>query len=215
LPDLITLDIELPGMQGDELAHRLHADPLTADIPVLVLSAFVENLDTMQFGAYALPKPIDQEELLATVARMLQSDQPGPVLLIDDDSDVRALLKTALEKQGFSVDLAENGEQGLKQIAVHQPGLILLDMRLPDLDGFAVLKALKAMPAAATIPVIALTGSTDLKTEARARVLALGGSDVIAMPIDVDRLVEEVKLFLPAYEPNIGIHQVTEGNHAH
>ena len=61
LPDLITLDIELPGMQGDELAERLHADPVTSDIPVLVLSVLLDDAGT-QFGAYALPKPIDQDE---------------------------------------------------------------------------------------------------------------------------------------------------------
>jgi PAS domain S-box-containing protein len=208
LPDLITLDIELPGMQGDELAQHLRADPRTADIPVLIISAFAKNLDGVQFGAYVLPKPIDQNELLATVARLLESAQSGPVLLIDDDSDVRALLKTALEEQGLAVEVAEDGEQGLKQVAAQRPGLILLDMRLPDMDGFALLKSLKATPATADIPVIALTGSGDLKTEARARVLALGGTDLISMPIDADRLVAEVKLFLP-----FGIHQSTEENH--
>lgn len=201
LPDLITLDIELPGMHGDELAHRLQADPLTADIPILILSVLADRVDSMQFSTYALPKPIDQEELLATVARMLQDAQPGPVLLIEDDSGVRTLLKTALENQGFTVDTAEDGEHGLQQVVAQPPGLILLNMRLPDMDGFAVLKALKNVPETAAIPIIAMTGSADLKTEARARVLALGGSDLIAQPIDVNMLVDEVKVFLSGHEP--------------
>jgi DNA-binding response OmpR family regulator len=201
LPDLIILDIELPGMHGDELARRLQADPFTSDIPILVLSVLADQIDSMQFGAFALPKPIDQEELLATVARLLEDAQPGPVLLIDDDSGVRTLLKTALEKQGFEVDMAADGEHGLQQVVAQQPGLILLNMRLPDMDGFAVLKALKNVPETADIPVIAMTGSADLKTEARARVLALGGSDLIAKPIDVNMLVEEVKVFLGGHEP--------------
>jgi DNA-binding response OmpR family regulator len=200
LPDLITLDVKLPGMHGDELARRLQADPLTADIPILILSVLADQIDSMQFGAYALPKPIDQEELLATVARMLEDSQPGPVLLIEDDSDVRTLLKTALENQGFTVDMAEDGKHGLQQVVAQQPGLILLDMRLPDMDGFAVLKALKNAPETADIPIIAMTGGADLKTEARARVLALGGSDLIAKPIDVNMLVEEVKVFLSGHE---------------
>jgi DNA-binding response OmpR family regulator len=187
-------------MHGDELARRLQADPLTADIPILILSVLADQIDSMQFGAYALPKPIDQEELLATVARMLEDSQPGPVLLIEDDSDVRTLLKTALENQGFTVDMAEDGKHGLQQVVAQQPGLILLDMRLPDMDGFAVLKALKNAPETADIPIIAMTGGADLKTEARARVLALGGSDLIAKPIDVNMLVEEVKVFLSGHE---------------
>jgi DNA-binding response OmpR family regulator len=150
----------------------------------------------MQFGAFALPKPIDQDELLATVTRLLQDEQTEAVLLIDDDFGVRTLLKSELEKQGLVVHMAEDGEQGLQEAVARRPGVILLDMRLPDMDGFAVLKALKAEPTTATIPIIAMSGSTDLKTEARARVLALGGSDLIAKPIDANMLVEEVKVFL-------------------
>ena len=197
LPDLITLDIDLPGMQGDELAKRLQADPLTHDIPILVLSVSADDAGT-QLGAYALPKPIDQEELVATVGRMLHGAQHGPVLVIDDDADVRALLEAVLRKQGFEVETAADGASGLAQAGAHRPGLILLDMRMPGMDGFAVLRALKGSQPTADIPVIAMTGSPDLKTTARARVLALGASDFIAKPFDIDRLVEEIKVFLAA-----------------
>jgi DNA-binding response OmpR family regulator len=66
------------------------------------------------------------------------------------------------------------------------------------MDGFAVLRALKASKATADIPVIAMTGSPDLRTDARARVLALGAADFVAKPFDIDMLVEEVRLFLAA-----------------
>jgi CheY-like chemotaxis protein len=74
--------------------------------------------------------------------------------------------------------------------------LILLDIRLPGTDGFDVLRMLKATQATADIPVIAMTGQADLKSTARARVLALGASDFIAKPFDLTRLVEEIKVFL-------------------
>jgi DNA-binding response OmpR family regulator/two-component sensor histidine kinase len=198
LPDLITLDIDLPGIQGDELARRLQADPLTHDIPVLILSVFVDEPGGMQLGAFALSKPIDQQELLATVAHMLQGAQHRPVLIIDDDDDVRRLLETALEKQGFLVETAGDGQSGLAQASEHSPGLILLDLSMPGMDGFAVLQALKESPATAGIPVIAMTGSPGLKTTARARVLALGASDFVAKPFDLPMLVEEIRLFLAA-----------------
>jgi PAS domain S-box-containing protein len=198
LPDLITLDIGLPGMQGDELGKQLQADPATRDIPVLVLSVLVDNLDSMQFGAFALSKPIDQEELLANVAQMLEASPQRPVLVVDDDAGVRSLLKTALEKQGFQVEAAGDGQSALAWASEHHPGLILLDLRMPGMDGYAVLQALKESDTTAGIPVIAMTGSTSLKTDARARVLALGASDFIAKPFDMDMLVEEIRLFLAA-----------------
>ena len=135
LPDLITLDIELPGMQGDELARRLQADPLTHDIPVLILSVLVDDPSSMQFGAVALSKPIDQQELLATVGQMLRGPHAGPVLVIDDDDGVRRLLAAALEKQGFVVETAGDGESGLAHAGEHRPGLILLDLRPLPLGG--------------------------------------------------------------------------------
>jgi PAS domain S-box-containing protein len=197
LPDLITLDIDLPGMQGDDLARQLQADPLTSDIPVLVLSVSADDAGT-RFGAYALPKPIDQDELVATVGRMLHEAHHGPVLVIDDDADVCVLLQSVLTKQGFEVETASGGESGLAQATSRRPALILLDMRMPGMDGFAVLQALKASPATADVPVIAMTGSPEFKTTARARVLALGAADFIAKPFDINMLVEEIKVFLAA-----------------
>ena len=196
LPDLITLDIELPGMPGDELARRLQNDPLTADIPLLMLSVHDLAPGAEQFNAFALSKPIDQTELLQTVAQMLSANQPGAVLVIDDDADVRRLLQTALEKQGLQVQSAEDGPGGLKLAAENQPGLILLDLSMPGMDGFAVLRALKENQATAGIPVIAMTGSPNLQTTARARLLALGASDFIYKPFDMPALVAEIKLFI-------------------
>jgi PAS domain S-box-containing protein len=196
LPDLITLDIDLPGIQGDELARRLQADPLTCDIPVLILSVYADSRREMQFNGVALSKPVNQVELLATVAEMLQADTQKSVLVIDDDADVRQLLKTALENQGTSVEAVGDGGAGLAWAGEHHPGLILLDMNLPETDGFSILRSLKESQATKDIPVIAMTGSPDLKTAARARVLALGAADFIAKPFDLNMLVTEIGLFL-------------------
>jgi CheY-like chemotaxis protein/two-component sensor histidine kinase len=199
LPDLITLDIDLPGIHGDELAQRLQADPATKDIPILVLSILVDDPGRMQVGAYALPKPIDQEQLVTTVAQLLHSEDEGSVLVIDDDADIRALLSIALQKRGFEVETAADGASGLAMVAERHPGLILLDIRMPGMDGFAVLRELKATADTADIPVIAMTGSVDLPTTARAQVLALGASDFVTKPLDMDLLVEEVGLFLSTH----------------
>jgi CheY-like chemotaxis protein len=127
---------------------------------------------------------------------MLQPAHSGPVLVIDDDPDIRKLLSAALEKQGLLVETAQDGESGITSAEQHGPSLILLDMRLPGMDGFAVLRALKGSEKTASIPVIAMTGSSDLKANARARLLALGASDFIAKPFDMDRLVQEIRIFM-------------------
>jgi len=195
-PDLITLDIDLPGMHGDVLAGQLKADPSTTDIPILILSVLQDAPGDLQLGVFALPKPIAQQELLSTVAQMLQHPARGPVLVIDDDADVRRLLQTSLQQQGFSVETAEDGEAGLARVREQPPGLILLDMRLPGIDGYSVLRTLKDDPASADIPVIAMTGSAELKTSARARMLALGASDFVAKPFDLAMLATEIGLFM-------------------
>jgi len=116
--------------------------------------------------------------------------------VIDDDAGVRQLLKTALENQGTSVEAVGDGGAGLSWAGDHQPGLILLDMNLPGTDGFTILRSLKESQATKDIPVIAMTGSSDLNTTARARVLALGAADFIAKPFDLNMLVTEIGLFL-------------------
>jgi PAS domain S-box-containing protein len=198
LPDLISLDIDLPDIQGDELARRLHNDPRTAAIPIMILSVYVDSLTGMQHGVYALSKPIDQQELLNTVAQMLQDTERSTVLVIDDDADIRALLSAALEKQGWLVETASDGEEGLARARQAHPGLILLDLRLPGMDGFAVLRSLKESPATAEIPVIVMSGSQEMKGNARASVLALGASDFVFKPLDMNLLIKEVHIFMNA-----------------
>jgi DNA-binding response OmpR family regulator/two-component sensor histidine kinase len=198
LPDLITLDIDLPGTRGDEFARQLHAHPLTSDIPILIISVFVDSSTGVQLGAFVLPKPIDQEQLVATVGNILQNAHPGPVLVISDDASVRSLLKSALTEQGLTVEMAASGEDGLAQARAHHPGLILLDLQMPGMDGFTVLQALKENSAVSGIPVITMTVSADLTPNTRARVLAMGASDLIARPFNLDMLVEEIRLFLTA-----------------
>jgi DNA-binding response OmpR family regulator/two-component sensor histidine kinase len=200
IPDLITLDIQLPGIQGDEFASRLQTSSLTRDIPILILSVLVDDFAQKKFSAYWLPKPIYQEDLLAKVKQMLREHHQGPLLVIDDDRDVRKLLKSAFEKHGFMVETALDSEDGLAQAKKIHPSLILLDMHMPTMDGFAVLQALKAARDTADIPVIAMTGSPELKTNARARFLALGASDFITKPFDMERLIEEIHLFINAKE---------------
>ena len=199
-PDLVTLDINLPGMSGAEVAERLAMNPATTDLPVLAIS--VDNSDPRlkQFGVRTLPKPLDREVMLATVANLLKvgtdDDERRTVLVIDDEPDVRELLRVNLAKAGMDVVMAENGREGIEMALARQPGLILLDLMMPGVDGFGVLQALKQNPATAAIPVVAMSGHEDVRLRARARLLSLGAADLIAKPLDMKTLVEEVQLLI-------------------
>jgi len=195
-PDLITLDIGLPDMRGDELAARLKADIATRDIPILVISVFADDPANMQFAAYVLPKPIEQDALLDTVGRLLESHAAGPVLIIESDEAISGQLADALRGLGHDIILAESGAAGLARIAERRPGVILLDLHLADEDGFALLKRLKEDPTTTDIPIIVLAADPNQSPRTRARVLALGASDLVTTPIDMDMLAAEVELFL-------------------
>jgi signal transduction histidine kinase/DNA-binding response OmpR family regulator len=201
LPDLITVDVRLPGMDGFALIERLSADPRTRDIPVLVITVHDDDPRGMRLGVTMLPKPIDQGELLSTVASMLHdadTTSRGGVLIIEDDADDRRKLGAELEKHGLDVIEAADCEAGLAASRQHQPGVILIDLRLPNLSDLAILRALHESPETASIPVIMMTGSDAIRTEVRARALAMGAADLVQRPIDLDMLVAEIRAFMTA-----------------
>jgi DNA-binding response OmpR family regulator len=144
----------------------------------------------------ALPKPIDQQQLVSTIGEALGDSQKGQVLVVDDDPGVRKLLGVALEKQGFEVLEAEDGASALELAQQKRPGLVLLDLGLPKIDGSDVLQQLKENPDTAELPVVVISGSESLKGGARARVLALGAADFLTKPFDLDELISEVRILI-------------------
>jgi len=104
------------------------------------------------------------------------------VLIVDDDHWSRELLKTLLAVNGYVIDSAESGYAALAKVAVDVPDLILLDLMMPGIDGFEVVKRLKAVPDTHGIPVIMVTALDDAGS--RARLLSAGVADVINKPVD-------------------------------
>jgi DNA-binding response OmpR family regulator len=148
-----------------------------------------------------LSKPIDQDELLTTVAGLLHeadTASQGGVLIIEGDAEDRRKLGAALEQRGLTVLEAPDGEAGLAASRQHRPGVILMDTRVPNLSDMAVLRALHENPETASIPVIMMTGSAAIRTDVRARALALGAADLVQRPIDLDMLVAEIRAFMTA-----------------
>ncbi len=167
-PAVITLDVLMPGMDGWAVLGALKSDPLLAKIPVIVLSMLDEkNLGFALGASEFLAKPLDRERLIRLIEKYrLREGQL--VLLVEDDAPSREMMSRTLEKEGWQVILAGNGRDGLRQMATAAPDLILLDLMMPEMDGFEFLVELRQTPAWEAIPVIVVTAK-ELTADDRAR----------------------------------------------
>jgi DNA-binding response OmpR family regulator len=165
-PAAIVLDIVLPRLSGWDFLALAKGDGATAHIPVVIVSMLDERGKGFALGAAGwLVKPVHRDHLLATL-RPLVPPARGPgggpckVLAIDDDPLALRLIEPALSPEGFTVITAGSGEDGVRAAQAERPGLIILDLLMPGIDGFAVVERLRADPATAEIPVVILTAKT-------------------------------------------------------
>jgi CheY-like chemotaxis protein len=197
-PDLITLDILMPGMDGWTVLAGLKADPALTAIPV-ILQTIVEDRN-MGFALGAseyLTKPIDRKRLAALVKRYVPSPTAGPVLVVEDDAPTRALLGRALTKAGWIVAEAENGRVALQRIEESRPALVLLDLMMPEMDGFEFLDVLRRDENRRGIPVVVITAKT--LTDADRRRLNGGVERVVQKhALDAEALLAEVRAVVGA-----------------
>ncbi|MBD1827702.1 response regulator [Microcoleus vaginatus GB1-A2] len=165
-PDAITLDVIMPGMDGWAVLSALKADPDLADIPVILLS-FVGN-KSLGFALGAsdyLTKPVDGKRLAALLNKY-RRDQDGvasnnltcQILIVEDDFATRKILRRILERQGWAVTEAESGRAALDRLKVARPHLILLDLTMPEMDGFELLGELRQSHSGDPIPIVVITG---------------------------------------------------------
>jgi signal transduction histidine kinase/DNA-binding response OmpR family regulator len=204
-PDAITLDVMMPGMDGWTVLCALMADPELRDIPVIMLTIVDDKHTGYALGASEyLSKPIDRARLLSVLARYRRD---LPIFVVDDDSSVRQLLRRTLEAEGYSVVEAENGRAALALLESGLPGVILLDLMMPELDGFGVVSALRARESWHGIPVMIITAK-ELTVEERAR---LNGSVVRILEknaLGEDALLSEVRELVSA---SIDAHKRSNG----
>ena len=116
------------------------------------------------------------------------------ILLVEDNEMNRDMLSRRLTRNGYDVVIAVNGQEGIEMAASEKPDLILMDMSLPVLDGWEATRKLKADPATASIPVIALTAHA-MESD-REKALAAGCDDFDTKPIELPRLLEKMKAFV-------------------
>jgi CheY-like chemotaxis protein len=157
-PDLITLDLMMPGMDGWELLKRLASSPQLAHIPVIIVSSIAGEMQDSFVGAVDwIDKPIAQALLGEAISRNLDSPQGG-ILIVEDDPDARELMKRYVtEDRGGNLRVANDGASALAMLAHDLPDLIVLDLKMPYVDGFAFLETINADPRLCDIPVIVVT----------------------------------------------------------
>jgi PAS domain S-box-containing protein len=157
-PAAITLDVLMPEMDGWSVLRALKADPGLCDVPVIMLTMVDDKSRGYALGAADyLPKPVDRDLLQRTLARYHTPEAPSPVLLVEDDTDTREVMTRMLAKAGWQVLEAGNGREALNQLTKARPGLILLDLMMPVMDGFDFLLEMRTNPDWRDIPVIVLT----------------------------------------------------------
>ncbi len=174
-PLAITLDIMMPERDGWQVMHELKNDPETSSIPIVICSILGEEAKGFSLGAADyLTKPFLSEDLVNAIHRINRDGTVHEVLVIDDDTaDLRLVQKMVEESGHFHCFLAEGGKQGWERILSKRPDAIILDLFMPELDGFELLQKLRKEADLSTIPVIVLSGM-DLNAEQHQRLSDFG-----------------------------------------
>jgi signal transduction histidine kinase/CheY-like chemotaxis protein/HAMP domain-containing protein len=168
-PIAITLDVMMPDLDGWSVLAALRQDPELAEIPVIMITILDEHRRGVALGAAGyLTKPIDRERLSRMVSRFRAPARQARVLLVEDDGTQRERLHGWLAGEQWVVQEAANGRDALALLKDSKPDVILLDLMMPEMDGFAVVAALQKEPRWRDIPVIVIT-ARDLDAQDRER----------------------------------------------
>lgn len=166
-PNAITLDVMMPGMDGWVVLSKLKSDPDLAAIPVIMLTMVDEKNRGYSLGAADyLTKPVERERLTAVLMRY-RKVQPNEALIVEDDQSSREMMCRLLENEGWRIKEAANGREALERVKEQMPGVILLDLNMPEMDGFEFIHQLRQREEWKLIPIIVVTAK-DLTAEERA-----------------------------------------------
>jgi signal transduction histidine kinase/CheY-like chemotaxis protein len=164
-PDAIILDVIMPDLDGWTVLRSLKADADLCKIPVILVTVLGDRDMGIALGAAEhLTKPVDPKELLRLLARVQWSARTPDVLIVDDDGATRDVLRRALVKEGWVVREAANGAEGLDQLTKAKPAVMLLDLIMPEMDGFEVMREMRLNPVWRDIHVVIVT-SKDLSRD--------------------------------------------------
>ncbi len=157
-PDVIILDVMMPEMDGWNVLSSLKHDSVLSEIPVVMLSMIEDKHMGFALGAADyLTKPIDREKLSSMLRKYRRSSEESLVLVVEDEEGIRQFMRVLLERDGWSVMEAGNGQEALNMIVEKRPSLILLDLMMPEMDGFEFVSKLREVTEWKDIPVVVIT----------------------------------------------------------
>ena len=197
-PDVITVDLLMPGIDGWAFIDQLRREEGFAHIPIVVVSgaAGAKDGEGLPGDVSVVAKGEGQDRLSREVALALAGRRGATIVVAEDDADLRGILTTALTRNGHRVIQARDGAEALAAIEREQIDLLVLDLAMPNIDGFEVLARLKELKKADALPVVVVSGTDRSSTELQA--LRLGANVYLTKPIEAAALTEQVTRLLTA-----------------
>ncbi len=214
IPDLLILDLIMPGMDGFEVLDEIRSNPDTQNLPVIIVTAKeLSDQEKIRLRGRVITVitkgKTNHEQLnlqIEKIIREIQVSKPNAktekytqnptILMVEDNFDAVIQVKTLLEKSGYNIDVAKGGKQAVEYVNHKIPDGIILDLMMPEMDGFAVLETIRNTPATRNIPVLILTAK-DLSAEDLSRLSSNNIQQLIHKgDIDTDGLLFKVRLML-------------------
>jgi signal transduction histidine kinase/CheY-like chemotaxis protein len=192
--EAILLDLYMPGLSGWETLQRLRNNHATANIPVVVLSVLSSTLRPQLTGDAQgwVQKPFNEQLLFAELGRVLHhGDGPAYILLVEDDDDLASVLIASFQDAPVHIDHASTRQEAIRQCINRRPDLLILDLTLPDGDGFSFVEWLRQQPTLRTLPMVVYSGRE--VSDAEMTKLRLGPTEFLTkakvQPQEVEELV--------------------------
>ncbi|MBE7203359.1 MAG: response regulator, partial [Parafilimonas terrae] len=197
-PRAVLLDVTMPQMDGWAVLRAIRADPEIGATPIVMVTVLDEQHLAFSLGATDyLQKPIDWVSLRQIVERFQPIAPSGPILVVEDEADLRGHVCAYLRREGFPVSEAENGLRALEVMEAERPCLVLLDLMMPELDGFGFLRAVRERPVLRDVPVVVLTAK-DVTADDRRRLAGQADRVLAKGSMALGALVQELRALMPA-----------------
>jgi len=199
-PSVICLDILMPSMDGWSVLSALKSDPELADIPVVIVSMTNDKQLGYALGASEfLTKPLHQDKLVEVINKHITSSKDRSILVVEDDPITSDLMTKLLRKEGYAVTEARNGRVALDCLTKNTPSLILLDLMMPEMDGFQFAAELRKHEVWSAIPIVVLTARS-MTTGERTKlngyvngVIQKGAFDHKALLAEISRFITDAQ----------------------